>query len=165
METPETPLSVPVLDRRSVLRGASVLGAAGAAGAALTLTAAPASASLTSMYSHVATSRRSAGKRQLSRGTALQRVAQAWAVELARTGQLRHNPRYASLIPRGWLRAGENVGYVSGSSPEARLHRMWMDSRGHRANILGAYTHVGIGRAFDSRGRLWGVQVFAAYPR
>lgn len=42
----------------------------------------------------------------------------------------------------GWTKLGENVG--RGGSV-ASLHQAFMDSPGHRANILGDYNHVGIG--------------------
>ncbi len=42
----------------------------------------------------------------------------------------------------GWSRLGENVG--RGGSADS-LHAAFMDSAGHRANILGDYNYVGIG--------------------
>jgi hypothetical protein len=42
----------------------------------------------------------------------------------------------------GWDRMGENVG--RGQTPSS-LHQAFMDSSGHRANILGDYNYVGIG--------------------
>lgn len=159
MEIPETTSAV---DRRRLLTAALALGALGAGSL---VTAAPASAGVTRMYNSVDVARARAGKRRLYRATTLARVAQAWAVELARSGDLRHNPRYASQIPKGWMSAAENVGYVGAghSRPEDVLHRMWMKNPGHRANLLGNSSSIGIGRAIDSRGRLWGVQVFGRY--
>jgi uncharacterized protein YkwD len=38
---------------------------------------------------------------------------------------------------------------------------MWMGSTGHRANILNAtYTHIGVGIARTSTGRVYGTQNF-----
>lgn len=43
----------------------------------------------------------------------------------------------------GW---GENIAYGSGSFATPRsIYRMWMNSAGHRRNILGSYDDVGIG--------------------
>ena len=42
----------------------------------------------------------------------------------------------------GWTKVGENVG--RGGSVSS-LHQAFMDSPGHRANILGEYNYVGIG--------------------
>jgi uncharacterized protein YkwD len=43
-------------------------------------------------------------------------------------------------------RLGENIAYGSGRFATPRsVFRMWMNSTGHRHNILGAYTDIGIG--------------------
>src|SRR5919106_2799157 len=42
----------------------------------------------------------------------------------------------------GWSSIGENVGR---GGPVSRLHQAFMDSPGHRANILGDYNYVGVG--------------------
>lgn len=42
----------------------------------------------------------------------------------------------------GWTQVGENVG--RGNTPSS-LHQAFMNSPGHRANILGEYNYVGIG--------------------
>jgi hypothetical protein len=42
----------------------------------------------------------------------------------------------------GWDKMGENVG--RGQSPSS-LHQAFMDSPGHKANILGDYNYVGVG--------------------
>jgi len=42
--------------------------------------------------------------------------------------------------------AGENIAYASGSSATPRfIFRLWMNSQGHRENILGSYDDIGIG--------------------
>ena len=40
----------------------------------------------------------------------------------------------------------------------------WMNSEGHRFNILDGHTALGVGFAYDSDGQPWYVQNFAAYP-
>lgn len=97
----------------------------------------------------------------LIRNPAMDQVAANWAAQLAQNNALSHNPDYASQIPGGWVAAGENVaqGYGSG----AAMHDGWMSSTGHRANVLGDFTDIGI--AFLSAGATtWGVEVFAKYP-
>lgn len=55
--------------------------------------------------------------------------------------------------------AAENIA-KGHSTPEFVMER-WMKSSGHRANILGEnYEEIGIGRAVDSDGKLYWVQVF-----
>lgn len=40
----------------------------------------------------------------------------------------------------------ENIAYGTSLSPDSVV-RQWMDSPGHKANILGNYTRIGVGRA------------------
>ena len=101
------------------------------------------------------------GQAGLIRNAAMDQVAADWAAQMAASGTLSHNPDYASQIPGGWTAAAENVaqGYGTG----AAMHDGWMGSSGHRVNILGGYTDIGI--AFLSAGgTTWGVEVFASYP-
>lgn len=96
----------------------------------------------------------------LARNGALDQVALNWANQMAAEGRLYHNPSYSAQIPGGWSRAAENIaqGYPTGAS----MHDGWWNSPGHRANMLGDFTDVGI--AFiQAGGTTWGVQVFAKY--
>ena len=96
----------------------------------------------------------------LQRNGSMDAVALSWANHMASTGTLAHNPSYASQIPGGWTRAAENV--AAGYSTEGATHAGWMASAGHRANILGDFTSVGI--AFiSSGGKTWAVEVFGKY--
>ncbi|THG32373.1 CAP domain-containing protein [Naasia lichenicola] len=101
------------------------------------------------------------GQNGLNRNAAMDQVALAWAQQLAANGTLSHNPDYSSQIPAGWQGAAENVaqGYATGAS----LHQGWMDSPGHRANILGDYTDIGIA-LIEGGGTTWAVEVFGKYP-
>jgi len=86
-------------------------------------------------------------------------VAGAWAGQLAGSGVLAHNPALASQVS-GWSALGENVGY--GPTADA-VHQAFMNSAGHRANVLSArFSQVGIGSATSPDGRLWVVEVFRA---
>lgn len=102
-----------------------------------------------------------AGLNGLIRNAAMDQVAADWAAQMAANGAMSHNPDYGGQIPGGWVAAAENVaqGYPSGAATQDG----WMGSSGHRANILGDYTDIGI--AFlESAGTTWAVQVFAKYP-
>ncbi len=80
----------------------------------------------------------------LKLNSSINSVAQAWANQMAANGEMTHNPSYSSQIPSGWSRAAENVahGYPSPSA----THNAWMNSAGHRANILsGRYDDIGVG--------------------
>lgn len=103
------------------------------------------------------------GLAQLGRNSEMDSVAQAWAEHMASTGNLVHNPNYSSQIPSGWTRAAENILYDWTLSP-SQWQTNWMNSAGHRANILGdSFTHVGVGYAKHADGRYFAVQVFATY--
>jgi Cysteine-rich secretory protein family len=113
------------------------------------------------IYSLVNDARWSQGSSGLVRNPAMDAIAANWAAALAQAGTLSHNPNYSSQIPGGWVSAGENVaqGYYGG----AVMHDGWMNSAGHRANILGDFTDIGIAY-LEAGGTTWGVQVFAKYP-
>ena len=112
------------------------------------------------IFSLLNQARNGEGRSSLERMAALDAVALEWAKAMAASGTLSHNQSLSSQIPGGWSFIGENVarGYPSGSS----MHEGWWSSSGHRANMLGDFTDVGI--AFLSAGgSTWGVQVFARY--
>lgn len=114
--------------------------------------------------------RAEAGLGPLQRMTGLDDVARGWSSSLASSGAaLAHNPAFSSQIPGGWSAAAENVawapvGYAGSATAIAdAMHRVWMDSAGHRANILGPYTHVGVGVAYSPTHGWYLTQNFAAY--
>ncbi|MER7557855.1 CAP domain-containing protein [Nocardioides sp. NPDC126508] len=132
------------------------------AAAALLVGAGPASAGEGGTIKRLANAARAdAGLDPLTRDSALDGLARKWAYKIAADGELSHNPDLAEQVPEGWQGIGENVamGYPTG----AEMHRGWMSSDGHRANILGDYTHIGIAFVVVD-GTSWGVQVFAKYP-
>jgi len=82
--------------------------------------------------------------------------AQAWAEHLARQGSLSHS-NLSSGVPSGWQRLGENVGY---GPTIASVHHGYMNSSGHRQNILDrSFNYIGVGYA-KSGNRVYTVQVF-----
>lgn len=98
----------------------------------------------------------------LSESGSLTAVAQAWAQHMADTQAMGHNPNLLVQIPSGWGAAGENVG--EGFADGAATVTAWMNSAGHRANILNSlYNEIGVGWAVDGNGVSWAVQVFAKY--
>jgi uncharacterized protein YkwD len=102
-----------------------------------------------------------AGERALHSNAEMNAVALAWSKKQADAENMSHNPNYASQIPAGWSAAGENVAY--GYSP-TQVTRAWLDSKGHRENILRtAFTHIGIGVACSDANRPYYTQVFGGY--
>lgn len=83
-------------------------------------------------------------------------VARRWAQNMAASNGLRHNPNLAGQVT-GWRYVGENVGVGSDVSG---LHRAFMNSPGHKANIVdNDFTQLGVGVAYGG-GRLWVAEVF-----
>jgi hypothetical protein len=128
---------------------------------AATPAAAASAAPADDIYVLVNQARWANGQAGLIRNAAMDQVAANWAAAMAASGTMSHNPDYAAQIPGGWTAAGENV--AQGHPTGAAMHNGWMGSSGHRANILGDFTDIGI--AFlSSGGTTWGVEVFARYP-
>jgi hypothetical protein len=74
----------------------------------------------------------------------LQSHARNHTQDMIAAGKIYHssNGELSAAGGSGWTRIGENVG--RGQSPSS-LHSAFMDSSGHKANILGDYNYVGIG--------------------
>ncbi len=86
--------------------------------------------------------------------------ARAWTAQMIADGQISHNPNLAG-VTSGWSSLGENVGV--GPNVD-RLHRAFMDSSGHRANILGDFNYVGVGADRAPDGNLYITVVFMKGP-
>ena len=93
---------------------------------------------------------------RLTTRAALVEVARDWARTMAGQSRLYHNPQLTSDVSN-WRWVGENVGY----GPDAlTVHVAFMNSPGHRANILDRdYTEVGIGAVVVGE-RVWVAEVF-----
>lgn len=122
----------------------------------------------TELLNLVNNARRSAGLRTLTLESRLNTAAQLHSEDQARRQQMTHTGSDGSSVSTRVSRAGyrwsavaENVaaGYTSASS----VHTGWMNSPGHRANIMnGRYVHMGVGLARANNGVLYWTQVFAA---
>ena len=103
--------------------------------------------------------RTSRGLRALAFSGCADGYADSWARALSVAGSLSHQPLSPILTACGARGVGENVAFGN-VSPE-QLVGMWMNSAGHRANILNAgFTHLGVGDVTTSTGRVYAVQVF-----
>jgi uncharacterized protein YkwD len=100
--------------------------------------------------------RSSNGLPALTRSGSLDSYARAWAQQLVENRSLSHS-NIGSLLGE-WSAVAENVGY--GGSVGGVFDAL-VGSSGHRANMLGDYTHIGIGVYRDSDGTLWTAHVFA----
>lgn len=72
-------------------------------------------------------------------------------------GTIFHTADLSSVVSGGWLALGENVG-MGPTIP--LLHAAFMDSPGHRANILGDWTHIGISVKAATDGQLFITVIF-----
>jgi uncharacterized protein YkwD len=87
------------------------------------------------------------------------RFATRWSAHLAVAGGLSHQSLWTILRSCPARAAGENVGWTTASADA--MVRMWMNSPGHRANILSAkYHRIGLGVARTSTGRWYATQDF-----
>jgi uncharacterized protein YkwD len=103
--------------------------------------------------------RRAARLAPLTASTCADGFAEAWAPKIQRDGALSHQSLSPILSTCQASTAGENVAYGNVTADE--MMTMWMDSAGHRANILSPqYTAIGIAAVTDSSGRWYGVQDF-----
>jgi uncharacterized protein YkwD len=94
----------------------------------------------------------------------LGQLALDWSAWMAATGSMTHRDLWATInSPAFWQfrSLGENILQGSCGISAAQMHQAWMNSAGHRANILsGGYNVIGIGVVCDSAGRVWATQNF-----
>ena len=87
-------------------------------------------------------------------------VAQTWTQYMATTGDFRHNLSFFAQYPGDPSAGAENI--AVGYTPESVVGG-WIASSTHRANLLGNYTHIGIGYVRSAACRAYFTQDFAAY--
>ena len=110
--------------------------------------------------------RKAAGLGSLTLDSQLSKLARMKAEDMAKKGYFSHtSPTYGSAFDMmkkygvSYRTAGENIAKGQ-KTPEAVMNG-WMNSSGHRANILSStYTHIGVGYAKDSKGNTYWVQIF-----
>ena len=109
-------------------------------------------------------SRTASGLSQLSVDADLVSFARWHTREMAGRGDVFHSSRESRVAnaPAGWTRLGENVG-MAGSAE--RLHELFMHSSGHRANVLGDFSHLAVGADHGRDGRLYVTVVFVKKPQ
>lgn len=111
--------------------------------------------------------RSAAGLDSLSEDSQLTRLAQRKAEDMAEKGYFSHtSPTYGSAFDMmqnagvSYRTAGENI--AKGQKTAETVMSGWMNSSGHRANILGSgYTRIGVGYAEAGNGTPYWVQIFA----
>ena len=100
--------------------------------------------------------RKSRGLNTLQVHGGLTNGARAHSQRMMNQGNLHHNPNLGSVVG-GWDALGENVGV----GPNVNvLHSAFMSSSAHRNNILGQYTHVGVGVVRENGNKIWVTVIF-----
>ena len=105
--------------------------------------------------------RRKVGSANLRNHDLLAQAARQRSIDMAASGNLTHNG-WVSVIRQygyGGGTLGENIAYGYGTP--ASVVGGWMNSDGHRGNILwNGYADSGVGCVKDQRGRIWWTQDF-----
>lgn len=120
------------------------------------------------VFAAVNRERQKQGLPALARNGKLNKAAQAHAADMARRGALSHTGGDGSNFGQRMQRQGyrfragaENV--AAGQQDAAAVMKSWMNSAGHRGNILNKdMKHIGVGFARASDGQPYWVQVFGA---
>jgi hypothetical protein len=99
----------------------------------------------------------------------LTRVARDWSARMAAENHLYHNPGLATAVAGDWQRLGENVGTSTKTGATIdelvdRLHIAFMDSPGHRANVLGDFNYAGVGVSMVMADKMWVTVNFMKAP-
>lgn len=110
--------------------------------------------------------RANAGLQPLKMNWELSRVARYKSADMANKGYFSHtSPTYGTpfqMMENFGLRftaAGENIAY--GQRTPAEVMRDWMNSPGHRSNIMsGSYNEIGVGLAKNKNGVCYWTQMF-----
>jgi len=112
------------------------------------------------VIAHINYSRAQAGVSPLAENAELNTKADAWASRLRDDCNIYHS-RLADGAPQGWQKLGENVGRGGDISG---VHQAYMNSPGHRRNILDpSFNLVGTGAVWgtcDGYRTVFTVQVF-----
>lgn len=128
-------------------------------------THAPADSLANDVLSYTNKFRKSKGLPALIENEDLNAIAETHSVNMAKGrvsfGHGGFNKRYglAKQKIKNFHGFAENVLY--GASTGKAAVEMWKGSSGHRSNMLGNYTYIGIGTAKDKQGRIYYTQVFA----
>ena len=83
-------------------------------------------------------------------------IAQNWAGVIAQNGSLTHQDMNAMAARTGFSKTGENLLYAPADYIALQMEASWMNSPGHRANILDpAFSVAGVGLATAADGSIW----------
>ncbi len=119
------------------------------------------------MVARVNVERANVGVAPLQACPTLMTAAQRHSDDQAASGRMSHTGSNGSTMSQrvqaagytGWTALAENV--AAGQPSVTSVVDAWMNSGGHRANLLSAtYKHIGVGRAAGASGTLYWTQNF-----
>lgn len=105
--------------------------------------------------------RANAGLGPVALDPAISAISRDWSQQMAQGGFFDHRPanQLNTMLPAGWQQWGENIA----SAPDIFYAQSSLEqSPGHYANMVGSFTHVGIG-VYSTNGQVWVTQNFARY--
>ena len=105
--------------------------------------------------------RAQAGLGPLALDPAISSISRDWSQQMALGGFFEHRPgeQLNVMLPAGWRQWGENIA----SAPDIYWAQSSLEnSPGHYANMVGNFTHVGIG-VYTNGAQVWVTQNFARY--
>jgi hypothetical protein len=123
----------------------------------------PASAGSSNMQTLINQDRASnGGLAPLSWSSCLSAVAIQNVQRMVQQGYISHTngPELDLACGAGAVQAGENVGYLSSGIDDAYMNNLYMNSPGHRANILGPYQYVATAWALAPNGYAYNAEEF-----
>jgi hypothetical protein len=129
------------------------------------ITALPVSAGSSNMQTLINQDRaNNGGLAPLSWSECLSSVAIQNVQRMVAQGYISHTngPQLDLACGAGAVQAGENVGYISSGIDDAYMNSLYMNSPGHRANILGAYQYVATAWAVAPNGYGYSAEEFLA---
>lgn len=121
------------------------------------------------VFNQVNASRQAQGRRTLRSNGMMNQRAMNWARHLMSIQNCADQPclvhrNLRTVALAGWYAVGENIGRSGNYNTLAVLHQAFLDSPGHRRNILNRrWTDVGIGVVQDGQGEYFVVHAFADY--
>src|SRR3954453_11734571 len=119
----------------------------------------PAAAMASRVVTLVNTERAAVGLAPLKVSGCAQTFALTWSEHMAATADFSHQSLTPIMTGCGARGAGENIAY--GATSAEQFMDLWMNSAGHKANILRAgFTLVGVGGVQPSNGRWYATQDF-----
>jgi hypothetical protein len=115
----------------------------------------------TCFFNKINAERANVGRSKLVVKSDLVSVARNHSKDMAADGTIYHNSNLKNEVGGNWWALGENVGM--GPDCES-LHNAFMDSPGHKANVLDKdYNQIGVGVEMDG-GTIYVTMVFAGRP-